>query len=204
MPTVSLPAASSPFPVGTTVAIYPAASRNPGNAPTAAQIASAAVDAANNPSVTSAGILQGVDYVAYAQVGGVTPTSSFARRSTGLVAHGNRRSGRGPERRRTARRRSMALTATSGLFAPGQRIRTVAASAAIPPGTYIKALAQSVSGKAVTADTAGVFTAAAHGYQLGDPVKLSALTGGTGLTAGTVSPRTLGRRARRTSRRTAR
>jgi hypothetical protein len=75
MPTVSL--RSPAFPVGQSVAIYPLAQQNltpsgAGAAPigSAAAIASAAVDAAGLLTVTNAGILQGVDYVAYALVAG--------------------------------------------------------------------------------------------------------------------------------------
>jgi hypothetical protein len=42
------------------------------------------------------------------------------------------------------------------------------------------------TGKSCTATTADVFTCTAHGYTLGDSVKFSALTGGTGLSAGTL------------------
>jgi hypothetical protein len=71
MPTVLL-SRSDVFPVGQSVGIYPAASQQFGMAPVgAAAIASASVDAAGLLTVTNAGILQGVPYVAYALVGGV-------------------------------------------------------------------------------------------------------------------------------------
>src|SRR5687768_5903004 len=57
------------FPVGTTVGIYPARAQRFGQAPTAAVVASAAVDAAGLLTVTDAGILSYTGYVAYALVG---------------------------------------------------------------------------------------------------------------------------------------
>lgn len=61
------------FPVGTTVSIYPRGAGNGTgtlNAPRAAAIASADVDAAGLLTVTDAGILSYTDYVAGAQVSG--------------------------------------------------------------------------------------------------------------------------------------
>src|SRR4051794_1289764 len=74
MATVSLNR-SDVFPVGTVVGIYPAQAQRQGSVgpqpPTVPAITTGTVDAAGNLSVTNAGILQGVDYVAAAQVNGV-------------------------------------------------------------------------------------------------------------------------------------
>lgn len=56
------------FPVGTSVGIYPAASKQAGAPPGSSVIASGTVDAAGELSVTNGGILQYKDYVAYALV----------------------------------------------------------------------------------------------------------------------------------------
>jgi hypothetical protein len=103
MATVTL-ARSDAFPVGTTVGIYPAGAQRQGSStpqpPTASVIASAAVDAAGLLTVTNAGILQGVDYVAAAQVGGVW---TYVRaRSTLDVADRGSASGDGHDDERVA------------------------------------------------------------------------------------------------------
>jgi hypothetical protein len=73
------------FPVAQTVGIYPAGAKQPGQAPTAAVIASAAVDAAGLLTVTNAGIESYKDYVAYALVGG---EHRYAALRSTLDAHG--------------------------------------------------------------------------------------------------------------------
>jgi hypothetical protein len=179
MATVSL-ARSDAFPVGTVVGIYPAQSQRAGSsspqAPTSAVIASGTVDAAGNLSVTNAGILQGADYVAAAQVGGVW---TYVRlRSTLDVADRGSASGTG-----TTASGSPIVTspvATSGAFAVGQRISTVAAGI-IPPGTLVKALSTMASGAVTAVAATDVFTRAAHGLKLGDSVMFSGLTGGAGI-----------------------
>jgi hypothetical protein len=179
MATVTL-ARSDAFPVGTTVGIYPAGAQRAGSsspqAPTAAAIASAAVDAAGLLTVTNAGILQGTDYVAAAQVGGVW---QYVRcRSTLDVADRGSASGTG-----TTASGSPVVTspvATSGAFAVGQRISTVAAGI-IPPGTLVKALSTMASGGVTAVAATDVFTRAAHGLKVGDSVVFSGLTGGAGI-----------------------
>jgi hypothetical protein len=135
MATVTL--RSDLFPVGTTVSIYPArraAGRaGPSGPPTAQAIASAAVDAAGLLTVTNAGIVQGADYVASAQVNGVWRYVKL--RSTLDVTDTGSAAGTG-----TTTSGSAVVTspvATTGAFAVGQRISTVAAGV-IPPGTYIR------------------------------------------------------------------
>jgi hypothetical protein len=161
MATVTL-ARSDAFPVGTTVGIYPAGAQRQGSStpqpPTASVIASAAVDAAGLLTVTNAGILQGVDYVAAAQVGGVW-TYVRARSTLDVADRGS---------------------ATSGAFAVGQRISTVAAGI-IPPGTLIKALSTLASGAVTAVAATDVFTRASHGLKLGDSIMFSGLTGGAGI-----------------------
>jgi tetrahydromethanopterin S-methyltransferase subunit B len=166
--------------VGTNVGIYPAGARNPGSTPTAAVIAFAAVDAAGLLTVTDAGILQGVRYVAYSSVGGV-PTycacrSTLDKSDTGV--------GSGTGTTTSGSPIVTALTATSGAFAVGQRMN-LPTPGVIPPGTHIKALTAS-GNKSATGDTAGLITSAAHGFIVGDVITFSALTGGTGLTTGTL------------------
>jgi hypothetical protein len=183
VPTVTL--RSDAFPVGTTVGIYPPGSQragvDPPQAPNAAAIASAAVDAAGLLTVTNAGILQGVDYVAGAQVNSVW---RYVRvRSTLDVTDAGTAAGTG-----TTTATSPQVTspvATSGAFAVGQRISTVAAGV-IPPGTYIKAVSTLAAGGVTAAAATDVFTRAAHGLKVGDPVVFSGLTGGAGITAGTT------------------
>jgi hypothetical protein len=179
MATVTL-ARSDAFPVGTTVGIYPAGAQRQGSStpqpPTASVIASAAVDAAGLLTVTNAGILQGVDYVAAAQVGGVW---TYVRaRSTLDVADRGSASGTG-----TTTNGSPVVTspvATSGAFAVGQRLSTVAAGI-IPPGTLIKALSTLASGGVTAVAATDVFTRASHGLKIGDSVMFSGLTGGAGI-----------------------
>jgi hypothetical protein len=168
------------FPVGTTVSIYPAQAQRAGSSspqpPTAAAIASAAVDAAGLLTVTNAGIVQGTDYVASAQVNGVW---QYARlRSTLDVTDTGSASGTG-----TTTSGSAVVTspvASSGAFAVGQRISTVAAGV-IPPGTYIQALSTLASGGVTAVAATDVFTRTAHGLRVGDPVMFSGLTGGAGI-----------------------
>lgn len=121
------------FPPGTTVGIYPAGSQPPTGVgpPGAAAIASAAVAAGGTLTVTNAGILQGVTYVAYAQVGGVdryvqVRSSLDISGLASTVGTGDTTSG------------STALAnvaASSGAFAIGQRI----SGPGIPAGTYLVA-----------------------------------------------------------------
>lgn len=127
MPTVTL-APHKHYPVGTTVGIYPPGSANPGAPPTAPAIASAATDAAGLLTVTNAGILQGVTYVAYAAVNGehryisVRSTLDVTDRGTAvgtLTTNGT-----------TA---LASVSVSSGALAVGQRI----VGAGIPPGAYL-------------------------------------------------------------------
>ena len=182
MPTITLPASSNPYPVGTVVGAYaPGSDVTAPAAPVGAAIATGTVDAANALSITNAGIVAGKDYVLYAAAG---PNPYVRARSTLDKADTGRAAGTGTLT--TGSPAVDALTATSGRFEVGQRIRTITALASIPPGTFIERLASSTTGKAVTASTADLFTSAGHGYVNGDPVKFSALTGGTGIVAGTV------------------
>jgi hypothetical protein len=183
MPTVTL--RSDAFPVGTTVGVYPAGAQrvgqDPPGPPTAAAIASAAVDAAGLLTVTNAGILQGVDYVASAQVGGVWRYVKV--RSTLDVTDTGSAVGTG-----TTTATSTQVTspvASSGAFAVGQRISTVAAGV-IPPGTYIAAVSTVAAGGVTAVAATDLFTRASHGLRVGDSVVFSALTGGAGITAGTT------------------
>jgi hypothetical protein len=119
------------FPPGTSAGIYPGTSKPPGGVgpPGAPAIASATVAAGGTLTVTDAGILQGVGYQAYAQVGGenryVRVRSSLDVTDTGkAVGTGDTASGSA----------SLAnVTATSGAFAIGQRVT----GPGIPPGTYL-------------------------------------------------------------------
>jgi hypothetical protein len=180
MATVTL--RSDQFPVGTTVGIYPAEAQRFGQAPSAAVIASAAVDAAGLLTVTNGSILSYTSYVAYASVGG---EHRYARlRSTLDLADTGAGTGTGTTTSGSPIVSPWAVS--TGAFAVGQRISTLAASAAIPAGTTIAALSSLASG-GVTADApTDVFTRAAHGLRVGDPVVFSALTGGAGITAGAL------------------
>jgi hypothetical protein len=167
MATVTL-ARSDAFPVGTTVGIYPAPSQRAGSAgpqaPTAAAIATAVVDAAGNLSVTNAGILQGADYVAAASVNGtwqyVRARSTLDKTDAGTgIGVGDTSSG------------SAALAnvaASSGAFAIGQRIT----GPGIPPGTYL------VSGSGASWTMSDKATATALGVALQAEGATPAVTGG--------------------------
>jgi len=162
--------------VGTNVGIYPAGARNPGSTPTAAVIAFAAVDAAGLLTVTDAGILQGVRYVAYSSVGGV-PTYCACRSTLDKSDTGK---GSGTGTTTSGSPIVAALTATSGAFAVGQRL-SAATAGIISAGTKVKSMTAS-GNKAVTGAAAtDIFTAAAHGYIVGDVVQFSGLTGGAGI-----------------------
>lgn len=156
MATVSV-ARSDLFPPTTTVGIYPPGSdrRYYDGPPTAAVIASAAVDAAGLLTVTDAGIVAGKTYVAYASVGGqhrsVTVRSTLDKFDTG------RATGTGDTTNGSA---SLAnVSATTGAFVIGQRIT----GPGIPPGTYLVAgsgASWTMSGKA----TATASTVALEGH----------------------------------------
>jgi hypothetical protein len=178
MATVTL--RSDAFPVGTTVSIYPAGAQrvgqDPAGPPTAPAIASAAVDAAGLLTVTNAGIVQGVDYVASAQVGGIWRYVKL--RSTLDVTDTGSAAGTG-----TTTSGSVVVTspvATTGAYAVGQRISTVAAGV-IPPGTYIAAVSTMAAGAVTAVAATDLFTRAAHGLRVGDSVMFSGLTGGAGI-----------------------
>jgi len=81
------------FPVGTTVALYPAASKNEGGPPTSAAVASASanVDAAGLLTITHANVVQYTPYVAYAKVGN---DHRYAYVKSTLDAHGSAVRGR--------------------------------------------------------------------------------------------------------------
>jgi hypothetical protein len=76
------------FPVGTTVALYPATAQRAGAPPTAAPVASAsaAVDADGLLTITHANVLGYTPYVAYAAVGG---EHRYARVRSTAAAHGS-------------------------------------------------------------------------------------------------------------------
>lgn len=131
MPTVSV-ARSDVFPVGTVVGIYPAMAHRDGGPPSAAAIATGTVDGAGALSVTNAGILGGVDYVAYAAVGGqhrYLRTRSTLDVSTTAIGIG---SGTGNTTNGSADIAS--ASASSGSFQVGQRI----SGPGIPAGARIK------------------------------------------------------------------
>jgi hypothetical protein len=143
------------FPVGTTVGIYPGTSRPPDGdgPPGSAVIASAAVAAGGSLTVTNAGILQGVDYVAYAKIGNehryVKVRSSLDISGlAGTVGTGDTTSG------------SAALanvSASSGAFAIGQRIE----GPGIPAGTFL------IAGSGASWTMSAKATASASGVALG-------------------------------------
>jgi hypothetical protein len=160
MPSVALTRPDA-FPDGTSVGIYPASSRNPGDVPTAAVIASGTV-ASNALSVTNAGILQGVGLVAYAKVG--SEHRYVALRSTLDVSDTGIGSGTGNTTNGSASVTS--AVASSGSFQIGQRI----SGPGIPPGARIKAISggtltltdkatATASGVALTAEHAGSWRA---------------------------------------------
>jgi len=160
---------------GATVGVYDGASIPPGadGPPKAAVIASAASAADGTFTITDAGILAGKSYVL-----AVAGAARYVRaRSTLDVSDTGKGAGTGT----TAVGSPIvsALAATSGAFAVGQRISALTAGI-IPPGTRIKSMTPS-GNKAVTADTADLFTSAAHGYIVGDIVQFSGLTGGAGI-----------------------
>jgi hypothetical protein len=76
------------------------------------------------------------------------------------------------------------LSASTGAFATGQRVATTTSSAAIPPGTRIVAMSNVASGAVTASAATDLFTKAAHGLIVGDPITFTGLTGGAGLTAG--------------------
>lgn len=167
------------FPTGTTVGIYPPGSKVSGQLPGAAPIATGNV-AADTVTITNAGILQGVDYEAYALVGG--EYRYLKVRSTLDVASLGRGAGTGTTTNGSAV--VTGLTASSGAFATGQRISTTTATAAIPPGTRIHAMSTAASGAVTGSAATDTFTKTAHGLAVGDPVTFTGLTGGAGITAG--------------------
>jgi hypothetical protein len=130
----------------------------------------------SDAAVTNAGILQGADYVASAQVGGIWRYVKL--RSTLDVTDTGSAAGTGSTTSSSAVVTSP--VATSGAFAVGQRISTVAAGV-IPPGTYIKAVSTMASGGVTAIAATDVFTRAAHGLKVGDAVMFSGLTGGAGI-----------------------
>jgi hypothetical protein len=179
MPTVTL-SRSDVFPIGTTVGIYPPGSAQFGGPPGAAVIASAVVDAAGLLTVTNAGILQGVTYVAYANVSG--EHRYVQARSTLDVADVGRAAGSGTTTNGSPL--VTGLTATSGAFATGQRLATTTANGALPPHVRIQAMSSIASGAVTAAAATDLFTKTGHGLRVGDPVTFTGLTGGAGITAG--------------------
>jgi hypothetical protein len=127
-------------------------------------------------TVTNAGIVQGADYVASAQVGGIWRYVKL--RSTLDVTDTGSAAGTG-----TTTSGSAVVTspvATTGAYAVGQRISTVAAGV-IPPGTYIAAVSTMAAGRCDGGRGDGRVHAAAHGLRVGDSVMFSGLTGGAGI-----------------------
>jgi len=170
---------SDTFPVGTTVGIYPAQSwrrgQVPQGPPTAAVIASAAVDAAGLLTVTDANILQYTSYVAAAQVSG--EWRFLMCRSTldtfdGGVATFTADTASGVNT-------LLNVSASVGAVAIGQRVEGVG----IPPGTFI----QSGSGASwVMTDKA---TANGTGVTLrGHGARPSIAGGGIGAIGATPTP----------------
>lgn len=150
MPTVTLTGRSDLFPVGTTVGIYAGNSQRPApGPPTSPAIATGVVDAAGNLSVTNAGILQGVRYSAYANVGGIDVSTQV--RSTLDVSDTGKGIGTATLNSTTA---LTLVSATVGAFAIGQRIT----GPGIPAGTYLIAGsgANWTMSAAATASGAGV------------------------------------------------
>jgi hypothetical protein len=122
-------ARSDIFPVGTSVGAYPGNARQPGQAASAAAIASATVAADGTLTITDAGILSLTPYVLYASVGG--EHRYLRARSTLDVFDRGTAVGTADTTNGSA---SLAnVTASSGAFAVGQRIN----GAGIPSGTRL-------------------------------------------------------------------
>lgn len=122
-------ARSDLWPVGTSVSIFPAASKVPGQPPGSPAIASASVDAAGLLTITNAGVLAGTRYVCYAAINGdhryafVMSTADTFDRG---VAVGTGDTGIGSPNLAN-------VSASSGAFAVGQRIN----GPGIPSGTRL-------------------------------------------------------------------
>lgn len=122
-------ARSDLWPVGTSVGIYPAASKVPGQPPGSPAIASASVDAAGLLTITNAGVLAGTRYVCYAAINGdhryafvMSTADTFDR---GLAV--------GTGDTATGSANLANVSASSGAFAAGQRIN----GPGIPSGTRL-------------------------------------------------------------------